>query len=103
MDKYVVFKKEDFDRWLSSQDITPVLESYALEDATVIRRQDVFSSVALYAYAAAVLAAKWNIMKQKGGYSHREIDRLEDLRMYFMEQAQSAAASANTGRSKVPD
>jgi len=63
--KYIVFKREDFMQWmgdLSTQDLRPVAapflveaaEGWALADAVVIRRQDLFASPALATYSSCI-------------------------------------------------
>lgn len=57
-DKYVVFKRPDFNRWWSQGSVGGtehrVPAPSALDDAVVIRRQDLFAGPALAAYAACI-------------------------------------------------
>lgn len=56
-EKYVVFKKEDFDKWQMEQ--AEPLESTPrpLDDAVVIRTKDLFAPPALDTYANSILVA----------------------------------------------
>ncbi len=55
-EKYVVFKRKEFDDWYDS--LTEISDSppSSVEDAVVIRRQDVFAPPALDAYANSIQA-----------------------------------------------
>lgn len=108
MDKYVVFKIEDFndmvgrmgDPGLTLPHPLRVLMDKAVDDATVIRRQDMFASVPLHAYACAVNAAMTLLRKQHGGFSQREMDNLQKVFDYMVGEAEMAAQHIG---SKVPD
>lgn len=55
--KYITFKSCEFDKWLEGvHDMDVEQLPLALEDAVVIRRQDVFAAPALYAYASTILS-----------------------------------------------
>lgn len=68
-DKYITFKRDDFDAMLQPQamnfataeQVFSGLRSMALTDAVVIRRQDLFAGPALHSYAASIsIASKLN-------------------------------------------
>ena len=107
--KYVVFKREDWQKgWeeLISKDnlVTWDFPPEQVEDAVVIRRQDIFAPAALYGYAHAVLTAR-DILEW--GSSESELDELDSLALdslteladYFASQADLATKE----QSKVPD
>lgn len=88
-DKYVVFKRKDWDEYLSGGgDDIPNL----LEDAVVIRPQDIFAAPGLFAYASAIQTAIDLNYLQNGSKSMLPVpvSKLEDLRDFFFEQAQFA-------------
>lgn len=101
-DKYVVVKKVDFDAWRETHDATgtPVvrsLESKMLNDAVVIRLQDVFSRPAFDAYAASILVALELTKPTPENKETRE--HLQALADYFHTMAERAAHT----RHKIPD
>lgn len=106
--KYIVFKLEDFER------NAPAIVKYSnliesiVEDAVVIRRQDLFSPPALDAYANAIMATvevlrgAWpenDFTSVNGEEAQRTIVRLIDISDYFHEQAVLAWES----KRKLPD
>lgn len=100
-EKYVVFKKSEFDAWWQQPTVggshhrLPSPE--AVHDAVVIRRQDVFAPPALDAYANGITVVL-EILK-KVGVSPDIVIPLEAKADYFHAQAHR---SWNTDR-KIPD
>lgn len=107
--KYVVFKRNELFEMLGqflpehgdcapvAQRMTEAVDEALLDDAVVIRRQDVFAPPALDAYANAIMCAV-EIFKADGGPIGRA-DQLEKIAQYFHEQA---TMSWDTNR-KLPD
>lgn len=88
-DKYVVFKRDEFNEWLDGDRKDRDLPRY-LDDAVVIRRQDVFAAPALDAYANCISAAV-QVMKLGGTeYSNGQARRLQNVADYFQAQAEAA-------------
>jgi hypothetical protein len=52
-DKYIVFKRDEFNDWALGL-ITVAPRPASLDDAVVIRTQDVFAGPALHTYAAGI-------------------------------------------------
>lgn len=107
-EKYLVIKRSHLDKVLVEVanrgqlnsmigGILNEILSGELEDAVVIRRQDVFSAPALDAYAGAILAAVDVI--QAADVYHPSVTRLLQIGDYFHEQAKLAW---ETNR-KIPD
>lgn len=98
MDKYIVFKKAEWDDKVGWSPMFDIPEP--VEDAVVIRRQDVFAPPALDAYANAIQTAV-EVMSgfgiTPGGSS--PIDQLRDIADYFHDQAAKAWAEQR----KLPD
>lgn len=101
--KYIVFKRED---WEQLQEESPECDSeqFILEDAVVIRLQDIFAESALFAYAAAIRTSI-EILEETLKDANRPdtdpmIERLTGIADYFMRQGE--AASKHSHR-KVPD
>ncbi len=90
-DKYVVFKKEDWDTAYVAGDMRP------LDDAVVIRRQDIFAAPAFFEYAGQIRTTI-EIMKQEGCWFEQN-HHLEDIADYFMQQGEEAMRSER----KLPD
>lgn len=80
-DKYVVFKREDFENWLTDAGWQ---ELPAIDDAVVIRRQDVFAGPALSIYASTIGI----VASQHSDSDVRQ--RLLDISDYFARQAEAA-------------
>lgn len=54
-EKYVVFKKEDFDHWRTTENAeVRDLDGDIIHDVFVLRSSDVFAAPTLHAYAGAV-------------------------------------------------
>lgn len=96
-DKYVVFKREDFERLMDEDRPHMYAAALEVEDAVVIRRQDLFAGPALHSYAHSIaLAAR---IVQTGNASRDEEKRLQQIADYFHEQALLADAEGY----KLPD
>lgn len=101
-DKYVVFKRQD--AFQAPKDYEPetgdehmlIPTHLALEDAIVIRRQDIFAGPGLFAYANAIQTA----IDLGTQYPTLDPKPLEELRDFFWEQAMMAKDSPVK---KVPD
>lgn len=107
-DKYIVFKRETWEkaeRLADNSILTDLNESDAVDDAVVIRRQDVFAPPALAAYANAIQTAI-TIHVDTGSYvpgvdeEPDQVKRLREIADYFHEQAELAYADSAR---KVPD
>jgi len=97
-DKYVTFKKDEFDKWvdgLVESDIENM--PWGITDAVVIRRQDVFAPPALDAYANAMQTAIEVLTN--GTPPSGTTQRLQDIADYFHDQA----AKAWSEQRKLPD
>ena len=111
--KYVVFKRENFDLWLAAmpewggvsrspeaQDTVDMVMKTVppeLEDAVVIRRQDVFAPPALDAYANAIQVVV-EVLTNGTSPSGRSAE-LQKIADYFHTQAQLAWDTVR----KLPD
>lgn len=111
-DKYLVFKREEFmefiqeliDRNIDPAATTPKTIG-ALEDAIVIRRQDVFAAPGLYAYAHTIQTFIDAINFSEDWYAAMhsrtpDIEKLEQLRDFFAEMAMMAEQYPSK---KIPD
>lgn len=113
-DKYVVFKKGEWDAWWEvwHGKMTDAIQGHEdpgrmgfkldelrLEDAVVIRRQDVFAPPALDAYSNTLRTAVEALKAGKGGYNDKLVAHLTEVADYFHEQA---SLSWETNR-KMPD
>lgn len=101
-EKYVVFKKEDFDNWADGTRgyHEDDLLRHVLDHSVVIRLQDVFAPSALHAYASSIQTAIEivdNIVHLADGED--VITRMSSIRDYFFEQAQKSEHM----KRKVPD
>jgi hypothetical protein len=104
--KYVVFHREYHRQWMDEwPEVNPEEEPREIEDAVVIRRQDVFAASALFSYANSIRTAT-EIMEMeraaRGGDRtdlDEMVDRLNEIADYFVGQAELASKSA----SKIPD
>lgn len=89
-DKYIVFKREDFETFVwGNSNYTP----WEVEDAVVIRRQDKFASPCLATYAAMIGLVAMEIPDSD---RRQELLRIAD---YFEDQAKLAAEEGH----KLPD
>lgn len=96
-DKYITFKRDEFVAILAPQgwsvtDIDNVFTPIELEDAVVIRRQDLFASPALATYAACIAIAG----RLVGPPIKKQLLEVAD---YFEQQAKLAADEGY----KLPD
>lgn len=87
-DKYVVFKRDQFDAGVSAP----------LDDAVVIRLQDVFASAALYTYANTIAVAL-SVLRTTDGVDRDLLSSLQSTADYFAECAEDAGDYAG----KLPD
>jgi hypothetical protein len=97
--KYVVFKRDEWEQWKQERvsDIGTTNPD-EVEDAVVIRRQDVFAPPALDAYANAINVAL-ELPSERSIAGIEQAKKLRDIADYFHEQAK---LSWDTHR-KVPD
>lgn len=108
-DKYIVIKRSD---WAEVKELLPSatnvmdpLEQMAIEDAVVIRRQDVFAPPALDAYSSAIQTAielMAAVLPMDSDATEALADQVKELRGiadYFHSQAQEAWLSSR----KIPD
>jgi len=95
--KYVVFKREELDELLgeiAGVDVNHVTSRFAqitLDDALVIRKQDVFASQALYAYAHQILTTIEILNNPNLSLENIDTDYLQELADFFASQADDAA------------
>ncbi len=89
-DKYIVFKRAEYEAWAVGG---PKAEP--IDDAVVIRRQDVFAPPALDVYANAIQIA----IELRGATTVEQRENLRQTADYFHEQAEAAW---HTDR-KLPD
>lgn len=90
-EKYIVFKKEEWDSF--RKQFRPTSPPLPVEDAVVIRRQDMFAPPALDAYANAITVALTVLSEADGGadiYDAEIPKKLRDVADYFHEQAKLA-------------
>lgn len=101
-DKYVVFKREDWNRYVEEIDgadaqwiVKQFINSRVLKDAVVIRTRDSFASAALHTYANSIAIsanAMHNVLPEVSS-------RLQKIADYF----HSRAVEADDTESKLPD
>lgn len=105
-DKYVVFKKSDFETLLKRlasigsiiEDELTSFPDIQLDDAVVIRRRDIFAPPALDAYSFAILTSLEGLKEITLGipYSpdvekiNKRAVKLQEISDYFHEQAKAA-------------
>lgn len=108
-DKYVVFKREDWQAIKASLDRSVGGGPYEqgqiapLDDAVVIRRQDIFAGPGLFAYANAIQTAIDLLKTEQNDatwFHPSDERRLEELRDFFWEQAMMAS---HEEVKKIPD
>ena len=108
--KYIVFKRADLDELVDEiresdpKDVGIALDSWRVDDAVVIRRQDMFSPPALDGYANTITAAVESIKAAYDGDGlppdvYGVVRRLQGTADYFHSQA---LAAWDTDR-KIPD
>lgn len=103
--KYVVFKAEDWDDMAGKDEggfFTSLESTNAVKDAVVLRKQDVFTSSALYEYAGQIRTSIEIIRQMWGTYGSQEsfIAAMEELAASFTEEAEDAETRYQR---KVPD
>lgn len=102
--KYVVFRREVWEARSEKSGLS-MLSGDIIDDAVVIRRQDVFAPPALDAYANMIQAAI-TIFTDTGGFipgvdpEPPAIARLREIADYFHEQSELAYADSQR---KIPD
>lgn len=97
--KYLVFKTDEYDAMMDA-DLDP--RHLALDDAVVIRRQDVFAPPALDCYANAITVTIEGMKLTDTGSTSENHDtrkRLQDIADYFHEQAAKSWVEVR----KLPD
>lgn len=97
--KYVVFKREDFDRWKKEIPPSWVQE---IEDATVIRSQDIFAMSGLWAYANNITTFLELHQAFLLPMSEEERTNLEGIRDYFITRADEARRKLLSGDASLP-
>lgn len=91
--KYIVFKKEDWHKFVQvlNQKKVDVAGPRRVNDATVIRGQDVFAPPALEAYANAILCVVGvlgdPLAREPGG---RMVEHLKEIADYFHQRAEES-------------
>ena len=87
-EKYVVFKSEDFDDWCRGVADSD-LDDLIIEDAVVIRLQDMFAAPALYSYANTIRTVTELLEKSSPlvPSSAAILDRLHGIADYFIGRA----------------
>lgn len=95
--KYIVFKREEYELWLYRAEAKEHLDYHpiSIDDAVVIRRQDVFAPPALDAYGNAILCVVEAIKEKDEDLA----ERLQDIADYFHGQANLAWQE----KRKMPD
>lgn len=105
MKKYVVFKKADWDaemeRYIQQQKARgyPIPLPDEVEDAVVMRRQDVFAAPAFRVYANSMAAAMVVAAKLVAPGLHLQSETISQIARYFQEQAELSESEDR----KVPD
>jgi hypothetical protein len=105
-DKYVVFKRDEFEQWLGTvaspthptdpDEYERAASALVVDDAVVIRRQDIFAAPMLECYAASISVAA-DVIQQRGDeVGTKGLRKIAD---YFQRQADEARDTT----SKVPD
>lgn len=99
-EKYVVFKRED---WEADPVAADRLRPFEVADAVVIRRQDVFASTSLDAYANNIATAVETIKHVAGpdldDILGKKCEKMSSVADYFHEQAELSAHATK----KLPD
>lgn len=105
MQKYVVFKKSDWDREMKKYLQDQQRRGYSVplpnevEDAVVMRRQDVFAAPAFRVYANSMAASMVVAAKLVAPGLHLESETISKIARYFEEQAELSESEDR----KVPD
>ena len=94
--KYIVLRRSHL-----SQHALDLVDEHIIDDAVVIRKQDVFAEAGLHAYAANVLTAIEILDQFPQLTEHVDVQHLQDLADFFHEQAISC--SQDMFFRKLPD
>lgn len=94
-EKYLVFKRDEF---IERHGTGKLVE--ALDDAVVIRKQDIFAGPALHAYASSIQTAIEVVETSGAEFNRRARAKLYEVRDYFFQQALEAD---DVNPKKVPD
>jgi len=94
-DKYVVIKRDEYVEWFA-RNVAVIDQPKLLEDAVVIRTQDIFAASGLYAYAHTLLT-HCELLEHMFGADTSELRAIAD---YFFERAHEAE---HHPRRKLPD
>lgn len=89
-DKYVVFKKSDWDEAITQklgEHAPELVRLYGVEDAVVLRLQDVFTRPALYAYGNGIQNAVDIMMAVSDGMLEEECQELISIADSIIELA----------------
>lgn len=99
--KYIVFKRDDWERWVDKQmELDHSLPLMPVEEVVVIRLQDVFAGPALHAYSSSVSTIIETLEAENVVLGGNLMSRLHRVRDYFFEQA---LAADDVRTRKVPD
>jgi len=93
-EKYIVFKRQEFEEWIKTRGGIGITLPSFLEDATVIRGQDLFAAPALDVYAASIA-----IVLKFGGMTDTTRIELQAAADYFHNRANESREIAF----KTPD
>lgn len=103
--KYVAFKVQD---WIKEWQQTPDdketkhplsdLQNKRIDDAVVIRLQDMFAGPALHTYASSI-----SIALELLPADHPDREGMEEVAAYFYEMAAEADQLKSSSRVKLPD
>lgn len=97
-DKYMVFKRSEMEAWAYDPDAPSFSNApKALEDAVVIRTQDLFAASGLYAYAHTIMTHIGLMDTTATGYARA--GRLREIADYFFDRAREAEETVG----KIPD
>lgn len=89
-DKYIVFKRDS----LTAVNLA-VIERYALDDAVVIRKQDVFAEAGLRAYASSILTCVEIIQQLPADGTEQALQDLMELADFIHGEADDAHRRAH--------
>lgn len=108
-EKYLVFRRDEMDQWVTDTlaGLSPGEPPKEIQDAVVVRRQDIFAPAVLFGYASQVLGVTDIIGELVVEIEEKETAReLHEMRQellkvwdYFNTQGQEAMAQ----RRKLPD
>ena len=101
--KYITFKIDDW-KWNLSPEMKEFAAEFEVEDAVVIRKQDVFASGAFFNYSSSVVTSMETIQAVLNAGAgapllHNTMKELQSLADYFHELGVEAAAATT----KLPD